>query len=111
MADLLERLVDFDHHGLTATERVAMRMEAWKEIKRLQAEIARSCDDMRFEDSDGGCPRALQTDVENKNLKSALDRARSHIVTLGGGYNGQAYGDRVHQAVLEQIDKALSPTR
>ncbi len=40
-------------------------------------------------------------------MEAALGRARSHIVTLGGGYNGQAYGDKIHMAVLDQIDAAL----
>lgn len=37
--DILERLVDFDRHGITATERFTMRMDAWTEIKRLRQEL------------------------------------------------------------------------
>jgi hypothetical protein len=37
--DLLERLVDFDRHGVTATERFTMRMEAHGEIVRLRAAL------------------------------------------------------------------------
>jgi hypothetical protein len=39
--DIVERLVDFDHCGGTATERVKMRMDAWNEIRTLRAEVAR----------------------------------------------------------------------
>ena len=39
--DIVERLVDFDHCGVTATERVKMRMDAWNEIRTLRAEVAR----------------------------------------------------------------------
>jgi hypothetical protein len=38
--DIVERLVDFDHCGVTATERLKMRMDAWNEILRLRAELA-----------------------------------------------------------------------
>lgn len=37
--DIVERLVDFDHHGGTATELFTMRMDACHEIKRLRCEL------------------------------------------------------------------------
>lgn len=37
--DILERLVDFDGYGGTATERFTMRMDAWAEIVRLCREL------------------------------------------------------------------------
>lgn len=38
---LLERLVDFERHGLTATERFEMRTEAWSTIRQLREANAR----------------------------------------------------------------------
>jgi hypothetical protein len=43
--DILERLVDFDHCGNTATERFALRMDAWSEIRQLRAIISQMEDD------------------------------------------------------------------
>lgn len=43
-----------------------------------------------------------------QTARKALERARAHIVTLGGGYNGQAYGDKIHIAVLDEIDRSLT---
>lgn len=42
--DLLERLVDFDRCGNTATERFTLRMEARDEIKRLRGLLAYGTD-------------------------------------------------------------------
>jgi hypothetical protein len=39
--DIVERLVDFDGYGVTATERVKMRMDAWHEIRKLREEVER----------------------------------------------------------------------
>lgn len=39
--DIVERLVDFDHYGNTATERFSMRMAAAQEIKKLRADVER----------------------------------------------------------------------
>lgn len=53
--------------------------------------------------------RALsRSTLASTTEREALIRARAHIVTLGGGYNGSAYGDKIHAAVLDQIDAALS---
>jgi len=38
--ELLVKLADFDRYGLTAQERVLLRMEAWRTIRRLRAENA-----------------------------------------------------------------------
>lgn len=40
--DLLVRLADFDRYGLTATERVELRVEAWHEISKLRDELKRA---------------------------------------------------------------------
>lgn len=37
--DILHRLADFDGHGGTATERYAMRMDAWTEITQLRQQL------------------------------------------------------------------------
>lgn len=46
--DLLERLGDFDNHGVTATQRFAMRMDALMEIKRLRASLAAATKALEF---------------------------------------------------------------
>ena len=49
--DIMERLVDFDRWGLTATERFEMRMEAYEEIKRLRIEVQRQRERRKSEDT------------------------------------------------------------
>jgi hypothetical protein len=39
--DIVEKLLDFDRYGVTATQRFSMRMKAADEIKALRAEVKR----------------------------------------------------------------------
>jgi hypothetical protein len=39
--DIVEKLLDFDRYGVTATQRYSVRMGAAEEIKALRAEVKR----------------------------------------------------------------------
>jgi hypothetical protein len=39
--DIVEKLLDFDRYGVTATQRFSMRMKAAEEIKALRTEVKR----------------------------------------------------------------------
>jgi hypothetical protein len=67
MSDLKERL----NRYITSDARGLCR-EAAARIEALEAALAKSCDDMRFEDSDAGCPRAIKADIRIEALGAAL---------------------------------------
>ena len=41
MTDILERIYDFDNHGITASDRFHLRKDAGDEIARLRADVQR----------------------------------------------------------------------
>jgi hypothetical protein len=54
-------------------DQAAARIEALEtELEELTAQLAKSCDDTRFEDSDAGCPRALEATTRIEALEAAL---------------------------------------
>jgi hypothetical protein len=42
------------------------------------------------------------------DLSEALRLARAHLITLGGDPRGDANGDKIQAAVLDEIDNALA---
>lgn len=65
--DLIERLVDFDHCGNTATERFTLRMDALHEIKRLRGLLAYGTDTSAYR----------RIEKERDAARRALERVRT----------------------------------
>jgi hypothetical protein len=47
--DIVEKLLDFERYGVTATQRYGMRMRAAEEIRALRAEVKRLRDQRKTE--------------------------------------------------------------
>ena len=105
VANLLDR-AKFARLETTATAKA----DAWyfekaaAEIKRLHEQLAKSCDDGRFEDMDWACPRAAKAEAETGRLRSQLDN-------LQGDYSHLEACNKMNMEEGEKLHKQLGKAR
>lgn len=88
MSDIVERLRE-EANEIGAGYIVAQLRAAADEIERLRvlvelltAEIAKSCDDTRFEDWDHGCLRAVEAEKQRDALAAQVEQQDGEIEAL-----------------------------